>query len=738
VLQSQATGASITFQNTNFNFQVDGNGNISSAGSVNVTGANPYKVSGTTIVDSSRNATFASVTSSGVLQSQATGASIAFQNTNFNFQVDGNGNISSAGSVNVTGANPYKVGGTTIVDSSRNATFASVTASGVLQSQATGSSISFQNTNFKFQVDGDGNVSSAASISFGNTSGSLIQSGVTRINSTGGMIGTVFNATNTGASITFQNNNSKFQVDGDGNVSIAGALNAQRNDGLVALKVSRTSATARAYGLAVNASGGLVLSDETVSTTRLILDTSGTLTIGSTITLTQAGAATLSGVMTSNGVASTSGFYNGIQSYGTGSWPDGYGGMLARSFTAGRYIQVGSSSGTPTVTSGDSLNDGCMYYDTSSSTLKAKIAGSFVSLLTGAGSVTSATGTANQVLVNGTSGSAQTGALTLTLPQNIGTSSSPAFAGITLNNNSGVSIKNTSAVSQLALVLASDNNLYVDNSSNFDVYIRPASSRYVFLGSSSGGFVSPPADNNTQLGESSRKWSGVYSNGYYIGSSQVIDSTRTTSFLKDVIDNATSVTVGGSGTNGLFFKNATGTAYQSLFVFSDNNLYLDNYNNGTSTPAGGNISIRPVNGGYVQIGLSGASSGALRPTTTGVMTLGTSSLVWSATYSNSYSIGSTSVIDSSRNASFVSLSISGSSVIDSSRNANFTSLSIGGTSVVNSSRQITCTQVDAGAGNIIGQNFTVTGGFFGADATGGLVCGSRTLYFKSGILYAFI
>lgn len=41
--------------------------------------------------------------------------------------------------------------------------------------------------------------------------------------------------------------------------------------------------------------------------------------------------------------------------------------------------------------------------------------------------VASASGTANQVLVNGTSGTAQSGNITLTLPQNIGTSSSPTF-----------------------------------------------------------------------------------------------------------------------------------------------------------------------------------------------------------------------------------------------------------------------------------------------------------------------
>jgi len=98
-----ATGSSIGFQTSNFNFQVDGNGNISGAGSANMTQG--FRVNGTTVIDSSRAATnLASVTSSGVLQSQVTGTSIAFQTTNFNFQVNGNGVVSSAGGINVSGS----------------------------------------------------------------------------------------------------------------------------------------------------------------------------------------------------------------------------------------------------------------------------------------------------------------------------------------------------------------------------------------------------------------------------------------------------------------------------------------------------------------------------------------------------------------------------------------------------------------------------------------------------------
>ncbi len=50
--------------------------------------------------------------------------------------------------------------------------------------------------------------------------------------------------------------------------------------------------------------------------------------------------------------------------------------------------------------------------------------------------VTSLEGTANQVLVNGTSGTPQTGVLTVTTPQDIATSSSPEFVDLTLSGTS--------------------------------------------------------------------------------------------------------------------------------------------------------------------------------------------------------------------------------------------------------------------------------------------------------------
>ena len=59
---------------------------------------------------------------------------------------------------------------------------------------------------------------------------------------------------------------------------------------------------------------------------------------------------------------------------------------------------------------------------------------SFSTTLSSTAAVTSLQGTANQVLVNGTSGTSTTGAITLTLPQSIDTAATPTFGSVTAKN----------------------------------------------------------------------------------------------------------------------------------------------------------------------------------------------------------------------------------------------------------------------------------------------------------------
>jgi hypothetical protein len=79
---------------------------------------------------------------------------------------------------------------------------------------------------------------------------------------------------------------------------------------------------------------------------------------------------------------------------------------------------------------------GTIRLNTQTSLFESTVDGStWATIETSAVGVTSVAGTANEILVNGTTGSGQTGALTLTLPQAIGTSNTPIFAGLNDTNN---------------------------------------------------------------------------------------------------------------------------------------------------------------------------------------------------------------------------------------------------------------------------------------------------------------
>ena len=148
---------------------------------------------------------------------------------------------------------------------------------------------------------------------------------------------------------------------------------------------------------------------------------------------------------------------------------------------------------------------------------------------------TSITGTANQVIASGS-----TGAITLSLPQSIATTSTVTFDTLTLSNGGakGLSIKDTGGTGRVALSIASDNNLYLDNNDGgYDVYIRPAAGRYTFV---DGSYFAPYTNNAISLGYNGQGWSNVYSYAYYAnnGSSWV---SGTSSTISDAVTNITVV-----------------------------------------------------------------------------------------------------------------------------------------------------------------------------------------------------
>lgn len=112
------------------------------------------------------------------------------------------------------------------------------------------------------------------------------------------------------------------------------------------------------------------------------------------------------------------------------------GGVYARSLRAISYTQTGTSTGPPTLTTGDTLNAGAMYWDTSGNervyngSVWVNLATGGLSSLNGLTGGVSIAGTANEITV-----AAGGSTVTLATPQPIATSSTPTFAGVIATGN---------------------------------------------------------------------------------------------------------------------------------------------------------------------------------------------------------------------------------------------------------------------------------------------------------------
>jgi hypothetical protein len=223
----------------------------------------------------------------------------------------------------------------------------------------------------------------------------------------------------------------------NGGVS-AVVLVSTRNDGDSGVVLSRTSATARAWGFNVGSDGFLYFRDRTGAANAGYVDLDGRWYLkGLTAT---AGLTLLAGYLDS-----AQGYYSANTSYQTVNIPNG--GVYSRSGHFAQYIHLGGNAGVPTGTTGSSVpTNGQFYYDTSLNKFRAYENGSWKDMITtvasGVSSVNSLTGalslvgTVNQVNVN-SSGTT----ITLALPQSISTSSTPTFNGVvsTLAFNANVS-----------------------------------------------------------------------------------------------------------------------------------------------------------------------------------------------------------------------------------------------------------------------------------------------------------
>jgi len=200
----------------------------------------------------------------------------------------------------------------------------------------------------------------------------------------------------------------------------------------------------------------------------------GGVGVGGSLWTATTNFSSISGVGHSNSVI-TSGVWSGTAISAVN------GGTGLTSYTTGDILYASSSTSLGKITAGSagsiltSAGTGSTpYWSAPSSTGVTSLAASTgisVNASTGAVTVTNTglialTGTANQVLVNGGSGSATSGNVTLTTPQSIGTASSPSFADVTLSTGSNSTL---AAVGSAPTSMV--NKQYVDNlASGLDIH----------------------------------------------------------------------------------------------------------------------------------------------------------------------------------------------------------------------------------------------------------------------------
>lgn len=222
-------------------------------------------------------------------------------------------------------------------------------------------------------------------------------------------------------------------------------LSAQGLTTYAAVRVATTSALTATYS---NGSSGVGATLTNASTQEYLFIDDVFVAVGDRVLVWQQAAPLQNGiyVVTNNGSSSTNWILTRALDYNTGvevvqfgvvlvNQGTTYAGMLFQETAAGPFA-IGVSS----------------------------IVFALYSAISPVGTVSSLTGTASEVLVNGTTGSAVTGPVTLTTPQAIATTSSPTFANLTLtganifDTNSNIILKFTPVASAVNYLSISNNS----------------------------------------------------------------------------------------------------------------------------------------------------------------------------------------------------------------------------------------------------------------------------------------
>jgi hypothetical protein len=441
--------ASITLDATS-TIYLTGSRSNASIGSTPVYVLSGVSALGNTITATTFSGNATTATNAGAAGKWITARTVTFATGDVtgSFSIDGSADVSNVALT--IGANSVALG----TDTTGNYA-ASVTTSG-----SGISTIGTAGEGTAFTIDSNATASNTVSTlvfrdSSGNFSAGTITANLTGTASIASSAAAVNTTTDTSSTLYLLGSRSSTgiastQVYVDTNISIAGStITAGTFSGTAtsAARINTDATTGTRYlvGTVLNtASGntqlsvgsGITIGDNRITATTFSGSLSGTATTSEFLD-----TYTLSGVMYLTGQTSSTGVATGASQF------------------VGSGISFASASGLLTATSyagSGALLSGIV-------TSLAASTGISVNSATGAVTVTntgviSLTGTANQVLVAGGSGAATSGNITLTLPQSIGTGSTPSFADIVLTTGTNSTLANV-GTSGTSIV----NKQYVDN-----------------------------------------------------------------------------------------------------------------------------------------------------------------------------------------------------------------------------------------------------------------------------------
>ena len=441
------------------------------------------------------------------------------------------------------------------------------------------------------------------------------------------------------------------------------SLISVRNDGDSGLTLSRTSATARDWGLNVDSSGRLLVRDRTGAANYLAINTSGHVMVNTTTDDSTGAVFQVSGF-----ISSSTGFYSSATNYDTIKTA---GGMYAQ-----KYFTVDQSLLPKSVASSLSLDTPSAGYGG----FAYKSGATFWYYNAGWQQVDFSAVSTNYWSRSGTTITQATAGDNL----NLSASGVYQIAGTTVIDAS----KNLTNIGSLSLSSSISGGTTISCSGAISTSVATASTAFQAGG---GAFI-------------------VYGDGT-LSAAKVISSTGAS---------------GGVSVTGQTATNSIQT--------------IGGFNAGSSGGANG---VYQINGTTVidsSKNLTNIGSLSMSSTISGATTITCSSNF--NTTAGAYKINGSTIIDSGSNILNV-VNITNSGYLQTTGNINSTTgvlQTASTTRIDNSGNLVNIGTVNSGnitCGTVNANLYNINGGYFGQDATGGLICGGHTLYFKGGILYSY-